>query len=212
MSDKWKIGLVIGGVVIVLGAAGGGVWWRQHQANQEAAELAAQRRAQDSDTAAPTSLGVSGTATNLGQLGDSQNQNGGGAGGNSASGKTDSAQFAQYDKYRGEQNALIGEIQPGTGAELASGRKASIYYKVWLTNGTLVDQSRTSGSGQPQPFSFTLGTDQVIPGLQQGLVGMKAGGKRLIIVPPAVGYGSQGQGSVPPNAVMVFEVQLLSVD
>ncbi len=152
-------------------------------------------------------LQVSGQADSLGQLGGNNKS---GQGNGSSSGKADTASFAQYDKYRESPNALFGEIQQGTGVALAVGQKANIYYKVWLTNGALVDQSPVAANGQRQPFSFTLGAHQVIPGMEQGVAGMKVSGKRLIIVPPAVGYGAQGQGNIPPNAVLVFEVELTS--
>lgn len=167
---------------------------------------------QDSSPSGAGGLSVSGQASSLGQL------NGGGGDNNQSQSSSNSSSgsdvnpstFSQYDKYQSSQNALFGDIQQGTGAQLAVGQKANIYYKVWLTNGALVDQSPVSSGGQPQPFSFTLGAHQVIPGLEEGVYGMKVGGKRLVIVPPAVGYGSQGQGTIPPNAVLVFEVQLVS--
>ena len=158
-------------------------------------------------------LSVSGQADSLGQLegGSGGDQSQGTSGnGSSSSGDVDPASFSAYNKYQSSRNALFGDIQAGSGPALAVGQKASVYYKVWLTNGALVDQSPVSSGGQPQPFSFTLGSHQVILGLEQGVAGMKVGGKRLVIVPPAVGYGSQGQGSIPANAVLVFEVQLLS--
>lgn len=163
------------------------------------------------DQSAPESgaggLRVSGQADSLGQLGakSGSEQSKGSAGGADTSG------FAQYDKYRDSPNALFGEIQQGSGPELAVGQKANLYYKVWLTNGAVIDQSPVAANGQRQPFSFTLGAHQVIPGMEQGVAGMKAGGKRLIIVPPAAGYGAQGQGNIPPNAVLIFEVELISV-
>lgn len=167
---------------------------------------------QDSSPSNSGGLSVSGQADSLGQLDNTdgnkgQSQN---SGSSSSGGDVNPATFSQYDKYKSSQNALFGEIQQGSGAQLAAGQKANIYYKVWLTNGALVDQSPVSSSGQPQPFAFTLGAHQVIPGLEQGVAGMKVGGKRLVIVPPAVGYGAQGQGSIPSNAVLVFEVQLVS--
>lgn len=155
-------------------------------------------------------LSVSGQADSLGQLEGNKSGQTQNSGSSSSSSDVNPSNFSQYDKYQNNKDALFGDIQKGTGAQLAVGQKAGIYYKVWLTNGALVDQSPVSSSGQQQPFSFTLGAHQVIPGLEEGVYGMKVGGKRLIIVPPSVGYGAQGQGSIPPNAVLVFEVQLLS--
>ncbi len=84
-------------------------------------------------------------------------------------------------------------------------------YKGYLTNNTLFDQSRTDASGKVEALSFNLGEHKVIPGLEQGVAGMKVGGKRIIIVPPAVGYGATGKDPIPPNAVLIFEVELFSV-
>lgn len=221
-ATKREIIIGISAFAAALAIAGGGLWWHGHS----------QQKRQLSETAAKTTsnpnislnqddpgsgLSVSGQASNLGQLGTgsgsgSQSQNGGnGSGGSGGSGGIDPSTFKQYDKYQNNKDALFGDIQAGSGAKLGAGQKAGIYYKVWLTNGTLVDQSPVSSSGQPQPFSFTMGAHQVIPGLEEGIFGMKAGGQRLVIVPPAVGYGSEGKGNVPPNAIMVFQIQLVSV-
>lgn len=167
-----------------------------------------------------TGLGVttSNSATSLGQLGNggqanTQGTNKAAAGGSNgaAPNPVDPSTFAQYEKYKDGTSALFGDVQPGTGAELTADKKAAVYYKGWLTNGTLFDQSRPGADGKIQPFVFTLGAHQVIPGWEQALAGMKVGGTRLLIVPSSVGYGAQGQGSIPPNATLVFEVQLLAV-
>ncbi len=168
-----------------------------------------------------SSLNVSSSsqATNLGQLGSSQQSSGGnptgqGAPTSSGSGSNqglDPSTFSQYDKYKADTNALFGDIQVGSGAELAENHQAEVVYKGWLTNGQLFDESHTGSDGKLQPFVFTDGAHQVIPGWEQGLTGMKVGGTRLLIVPPTVGYGATGQGSIPPNSVLVFEVQLVAV-
>lgn len=123
----------------------------------------------------------------------------------------DPTTFAQYDKYKTSNGALFGDVQTGNGDTLTANKKAAVYYKGWLTNGKLFDQSQTDSKGQLQPFVFTEGAHQVISGWEQGLDGMKVGGTRLLIVPPSAGYGATGQGSIPPNAVLVFEVQLAAV-
>ena len=155
------------------------------------------------------------SGANLGQLGGNQSQSGSSSNNSSnssgSSSGLDPSTFTQYDKYKSSQSALFGDIKVGSGAALTSGHKAEVYYKGWLTNGTLIDQSPASASGQPQAFAFTLGAHEVIPGWEEAIYGMKAGGTRLMIIPPAVGYGAQGKGLVPPNAVLIFEVQLLSV-
>lgn len=121
----------------------------------------------------------------------------------------DPSTFAQYEKYKDQQTALFGEMQIGTGAELTNDKKAAVLYKVWLTNGTLVDMSRTDDKGQVQPFIFTMGAHQVIAGWEQAMTGMKVGGTRLIIVPPAAGYGATAKENIPANSVLIFQVQLL---
>lgn len=165
------------------------------------------------------SVSSSSSANNLGQIAPNQNSNGGsGSSGsstsssNASSSPLDPTTFAQYDKYKDGQSGLFGDVQVGTGAELTAGKKAVVYYKGWLTNGQLFDQSKTGSDGKLQPFSFTIGAHEVITGWEQALVGMKIGGTRLVIVPPAVGYGASGQGPIPGNAVLVFLVQLAAVE
>jgi FKBP-type peptidyl-prolyl cis-trans isomerase FkpA len=96
----------------------------------------------------------------------------------------------------------------GTGTAAASGQKVTVHYTGWLTNGTKFDSSKDRGD----PFVFPLGKGQVIKGWDQGVQGMKVGGKRKLTIPPEMGYGSRGAGGViPPNATLVFEVELLGV-
>jgi len=121
------------------------------------------------------------------------------------------AEFAQYNTYKDAKNALFGEAQAGTGAEVKINSKVAIYYKGWLTDGTLFDQSATDSNGKLQAFIFTVGEHKVITGLEQDIIGMKVGGTRRMIIPPTVGYGAQQQGSIPPNSVLVFDVQLVAV-
>ena len=98
--------------------------------------------------------------------------------------------------------------QVGTGAEATTGKTAVVHYTGWLMDGTKFDSS----VDRNQPFSFPLGAGQVIKGWDEGVAGMKVGGKRTLIVPPALGYGARGAGGViPPNATLKFEVQLLDV-
>ncbi len=163
-------------------------------------------------TEPPSGLSVSqnSAANNLGQLTpNSDSSSGQSASKASTPDPFDPTTFAQYDKYKDGNGALFGDVQVGTGTELGNNMKAAVYYKGWLTDGTLFDMSRADDKGQLQPFIFTLGAHQVIPGWEQALAGMKVGGTRLVIVPPAVGYGQTGQGPIPGNAVLVFQVQLL---
>jgi FKBP-type peptidyl-prolyl cis-trans isomerase FkpA len=98
--------------------------------------------------------------------------------------------------------------QVGTGAVATPGKTAVVHYTGWLLDGTKFDSSRDRN----QPFSFPLGAGQVIKGWDEGVAGMKVGGKRTLIVPPALGYGARGAGGViPPNATLKFEVELLDV-
>jgi FKBP-type peptidyl-prolyl cis-trans isomerase FkpA len=98
--------------------------------------------------------------------------------------------------------------QVGTGAEAATGKTVSVHYTGWLLDGTKFDSSRDRN----QPFSFPLGRGQVIKGWDEGVAGMKVGGKRTLVIPPDLGYGARGAGGViPPNATLKFEVELLDV-
>lgn len=99
------------------------------------------------------------------------------------------------------------DITPGTGATAASGKKVTVNYTGWLTSGKKFDSSIGK-----QPFSFRLGAGEVIQGWDDGVAGMKVGGKRQLRIPPNLGYGSRGAGGViPPNATLIFDVQLLDV-
>jgi len=98
--------------------------------------------------------------------------------------------------------------QIGTGAEAVSGKTAVVHYTGWLMDGKKFDSSLDRN----QPFSFALGAGQVIKGWDEGVQGMKVGGKRTLIIPPELGYGARGAGGViPPNATLKFDVQLLDV-
>jgi peptidylprolyl isomerase len=101
------------------------------------------------------------------------------------------------------------DLKVGTGAEAKSGDKVSVQYiGVLYDNGTKFDASYDRG----QPFSFQLGGGQVIPGWDQGVAGMKVGGTRTLVVPSELGYGARGAGGViPPNATLLFDVELLGV-
>ena len=103
---------------------------------------------------------------------------------------------------------VIEELVPGSGEAAAAGRKVSVHYTGWLTDGTKFDSSKDRGD----PFIFPLGKSHVIKGWDEGVAGMKVGGKRKLIIPAALGYGARGAGGViPPDATLVFEVELLSV-
>ena len=102
----------------------------------------------------------------------------------------------------------IEEQVAGNGAVAAAGQKVKVHYTGWLTDGKKFDSSVDRGD----PFAFVLGKGQVIQGWDQGVVGMKVGGKRRLTIPPELAYGSKGfPGAIPPNATLVFEVELLGV-
>jgi FKBP-type peptidyl-prolyl cis-trans isomerase FkpA len=96
----------------------------------------------------------------------------------------------------------------GTGAEATVGSTVSVSYTGTLDNGTVFDSTAKDGG---TPFSFQLGAGQVIKGWDTGVVGMKVGGTRKLVIPPSLGYGSQAAGSIPPNSTLTFVIQLLSV-
>jgi peptidylprolyl isomerase len=96
----------------------------------------------------------------------------------------------------------------GTGTEATVGRIAIVHYTGWLTNGSKFDSSLDRN----QTFAFTLGVGDVIRGWDEGVAGMRVGGKRQLVIPPALAYGVSGSGSIPPNATLVFEIELLAVD
>ena len=103
----------------------------------------------------------------------------------------------------------IEDLRPGTGAEATAGATVSVHYTGTLENGKKFDSSRD----RDEPFSFRLGAGNVIKGWDEGVVGMKIGGLRKLTIPPHLGYGARGAagGRIPPNATLVFEVELLSV-
>lgn len=103
----------------------------------------------------------------------------------------------------------IEELKVGTGAEAVPGKQIQVHYTGTLTDGKKFDSSVDRG----QPFKFTLGAGQVIQGWEKGFAGMKEGGKRKLTIPSQLGYGDRGAGNViPPNATLVFEVELIKVE
>jgi FKBP-type peptidyl-prolyl cis-trans isomerase FkpA len=101
----------------------------------------------------------------------------------------------------------------GTGTEATPGHKVSVHYTGWLYNNGQKGAKFDSSVDRGEPFSFTLGAQQVIRGWDEGVAGMKVGGKRTLIIPPALAYGSRGAGGViPPGATLTFDVELLKVE
>jgi FKBP-type peptidyl-prolyl cis-trans isomerase len=99
------------------------------------------------------------------------------------------------------------DLVVGKGQEAKPGDNVSVHYVGTLTDGKEFDQSRKRG----QPFTFPLGQGRVIKGWDQGVVGMKVGGKRKLTIPPSLAYGDRGAGSIPPNSTLIFEVELLEI-
>ena len=105
-------------------------------------------------------------------------------------------------------NLKTEEVVVGNGVLAESGDTLSVHYTGSLSDGTVFDSSVTRGT----PFTFTLGAGQVIRGWDEGLVGMRVGGKRRLTISPAYGYGSEAVGPIPPNSTLIFEVELLNVE
>ena len=100
------------------------------------------------------------------------------------------------------------DIKVGDGAEAKVGDTVSVHYTGWLTDGTKFDSSKDRN----QAFNFSLGAGMVIKGWDEGVAGMKVGGTRKLTIPPDLGYGARGAGGViPPNATLIFEVELLGI-
>ena len=122
-------------------------------------------------------------------------------------GNSGSVATSTQDMINGLQST---DVIVGTGAEAVSGKKVTVHYVGTLTNGTKFDASKDHG----QPFTFTLGAGQVIKGWDQGVAGMKVGGKRTLVIPPELGYGATGTpgGPIPANATLHFDIELLKVE
>ncbi len=122
---------------------------------------------------------------------------------------------AAYDNFKDtaalttrSDGLAVGDFCSGTGTAAKSGSKLTVQYTGWLSNGTQFDSSR-NGS---QPFPFTLGAGQVIKGWDEGLAGMRVGGKRRLRIPPVLGYGPVGSpGKIPGNSTLIFDITLVDV-
>ncbi|OIR01675.1 FK506-binding protein [mine drainage metagenome] len=107
-----------------------------------------------------------------------------------------------------DSGLVIEDISVGSGAEAGTGQTVSVHYTGWLIDGTKFDSSKD----RDEPFEFQLGARWVIAGWDEGVVGMRIGGRRKLTIPPELGYGARGAGGViPPGATLVFEVELLGL-
>jgi FKBP-type peptidyl-prolyl cis-trans isomerase FkpA len=123
--------------------------------------------------------------------------------------KIDQSTSSPGSSIQSDSGLVIEDLEVGDGAQAKSGDKVSVHYTGWLTNGTKFDSSIDRG----RPFEFTLGAGGVIQGWDEGVAGMKVGGKRKLTIPPELAYGAQDSGGViPPNATLVFEIELLGIE
>jgi FKBP-type peptidyl-prolyl cis-trans isomerase len=112
------------------------------------------------------------------------------------------------DSPSGPSSLVVQDLVVGTGAVAASGDTITVHYVGRLQGGGQFDSSYDRN----QPYTFTLGTGQVIAGWDQGIPGMRVGGKRRLTIPPSLGYGSQQYGPIPPDSTLIFDVELLSIE
>jgi FKBP-type peptidyl-prolyl cis-trans isomerase len=109
----------------------------------------------------------------------------------------------------------ITDTSTGTGAQATTGKTVSVHYTGWLYDGKAAEhhgKKFDSSLDRGEPFEFRLGAGAVIRGWDQGVTGMKVGGKRTLVIPSELGYGQRGAGgAIPPNATLVFDVELLGV-
>ena len=113
------------------------------------------------------------------------------------------------DKEAMNGELIIEDLKVGEGSEVVKYNIVTVNYTGWLTDGTKFDSSLNPGRS---PFRFTVGGGQVIKGWDEGLLGMKVGGKRKLTIPPSMGYGNQDMGVIPPNSTLVFEIDLLIIE
>jgi FKBP-type peptidyl-prolyl cis-trans isomerase FkpA len=107
---------------------------------------------------------------------------------------------------------IVEDVVVGSGAEALSGKTVTVHYTGWLVEGGKAGKKFDSSKDRNDPFAFPLGKGRVIRGWDEGVAGMKIGGKRKLTIPPALGYGARGAGNViPPDATLLFEVELLTV-
>lgn len=120
----------------------------------------------------------------------------------------DTIDLTQEDSMANQGELIIEDIEEGTGQDVVeSGDDIVIHYRGTLEDGTVFDSSYDRG----EPFQTQIGVGQVIQGWDEGVIGMRAGGKRKLTIPPHMAYGEQGVGSIPPNSTLIFEVELVEI-
>lgn len=97
------------------------------------------------------------------------------------------------------------DLAVGNGAVVTAGRTVSVHYRLWLPSGQLIDANQPPSA----PFDFVVGGGKLIPGFDEGVRGMRVGGRRQLVIPPSLGYGSQPQPGLPGNSILVFEVEVV---
>jgi FKBP-type peptidyl-prolyl cis-trans isomerase FkpA len=210
-KNKYVLGVLVAVGIFALSAGGGLLMMNRNAKGQEAnlggaAEAATTSQSNTNSNEPITISQDTMTGTQI-----SQNSTGSTSASSEASKILDPTTFAQYDKYKDGQNVQFVDLQKGTGTTIAAGSQVAVLYRGWLTTGKVFDESKAGTDGKMEAFGFTEGQHQVIPGWEDGLIGAKDGGVRLLIIPPALGYGATGQGPIPGNSVLVFQVQIVQV-
>lgn len=134
---------------------------------------------------------------------------GGAAKGKGKAGVRTSAKAATRRKPKA--TLQIDDARTGRGAVARSGRRVSVHYTGWLYEDGQKGEQFASSHDYGEPYVFTLGAGEVIRGWEEGVAGMKVGGRRTLIIPPDMGYGARGATGIPPGATLLFEVELLGV-
>lgn len=126
---------------------------------------------------------------------------------NLSGGETQSPQTSDENLVTTDSGLVYEDLVLGQGDEAQAGDTVSVHYTGWLEDGTQFDSSVDRGT----PFEFNLGAGAVIKGWDEGVAGMREGGKRRLVIPPELAYGEPGRGPIPPNATLIFEVELLEI-